>query len=102
MAAIPPNTNLDGFIASMKQGVEGVFNKGVKYGRYLEQQERPRLVRCRNCEFAAPDPIGREGVLFCYEWERFTQGDGYCHKSSRKDDGNERSDRSVCAADDAH
>lgn len=40
MAAIPPNTHIDGFIKSMQDGVYGVFNKGVKYGRYLEQQER--------------------------------------------------------------
>lgn len=49
MGAIPPNINLDGFITSMKQGVEGVFNRGVKYGRYLEQQERP-----------APDAVPRD------------------------------------------
>lgn len=40
MAAIPPNNNLEGLIGSLKQGIYGAYNKGVKYGRYLEQQER--------------------------------------------------------------
>jgi hypothetical protein len=40
MAATIPNTNYDGFLKSIKQGIDGVFQKGVKYGRYLEQQER--------------------------------------------------------------
>ena len=40
MGAIPPNTSLDGFITSMTEGIHGAFNNGVKYGRYLEQQER--------------------------------------------------------------
>lgn len=41
MGAIPPNTYLDGFKQSMCDGIDGAFKKGVKYGRYLEQQERP-------------------------------------------------------------
>lgn len=85
MAAIPPNTYIDGFIKSMQDGVYGVFNKGVKYGRYLEQQEHP-LIRCKKCEFANPDPVGREGILFCDEWERFTRSDGYCHNASKRMD----------------
>ena len=44
MAATVPNHDLDGFIKSMTEGVHGAFNKGVKYGRYLEQQERPNSV----------------------------------------------------------
>lgn len=83
MAAIPPNINLEGFKKSMCDGIDGVFNKGVKHGRYLEQQEHP-LIRCNKCEFASPDPVGREGVLFCNEWERFTQRNGYCHKASKR------------------
>ena len=88
MAAIPPNTYIDGFIKSMQDGVYGVFNKGVKYGRYLEQQEHP-LIRCNKCEFAIPDPRRREGILFCDEWERFTRNDGYCHNASKRIDSEE-------------
>lgn len=40
MAAIPPNTYLEGFKKSMCDGIDGAFKKGVKCGRYLEQQER--------------------------------------------------------------
>lgn len=40
MAAIPPNTNLEGFKKSMIDGIDGAFKKGVKYGRYLAQQEQ--------------------------------------------------------------
>lgn len=40
MAAIPPNTHLDGLVRSIEEGVHADFRKGVKYGRYLEQQER--------------------------------------------------------------
>lgn len=39
MAAIPPNNNLEGLIASLKDGIYGAYNKGVKYGRYLALQE---------------------------------------------------------------
>lgn len=39
MAAIPPNTYLEGFKRSMCDGIEGAFNKGVKQGRYLEREE---------------------------------------------------------------
>lgn len=38
MAAISPNTNLEGFKKSMIDGIDGAFKKGVKYGRYLAQQ----------------------------------------------------------------
>ena len=41
MAATVPNHDLDGFIKSMTEDVHGAFKRGVKYGRYLEQQERP-------------------------------------------------------------
>ena len=85
MAAIPPNTNLEGFKKSMCEGIDGAFRRGVSYGRYLLQQELS-LVRCKNFEYASPDPVGREGVLFCDEWERFTTKRGYCHKASKKMD----------------
>ena len=85
MAAIPPNTYLEGFKKSMCDGIDGAFNKGVKHGRYLEKQEN-QIVRCKRCEYGNPDPIGRDGVLFCEEWERFTQSNGYCHKASKKMD----------------
>lgn len=39
MAAIPPNNNLEGLISSIKDGIYGAYNKGVKYGRYLALQE---------------------------------------------------------------
>lgn len=39
MAAIPPNNNLEGLIGSLKDGIYGAYNKGVKYGRYLALQE---------------------------------------------------------------
>ena len=39
MAAIPPNNNLEGFVVSLKDSIYGAYNKGVKYGRYLAQQE---------------------------------------------------------------
>ena len=39
MAAIPPNNNLEGLISSLKDGIYGAYNKGVKYGRYLALQE---------------------------------------------------------------
>ena len=90
MAAIPPNTYLEGFKKSMCDGIDGAFNKGVKYGRYLEQQKHMLLIRCKKCEYGNPDPIGREGILFCEEWERFTQSDGYCHKASKKMDAEVR------------
>ena len=83
MAAVPPNTYLEGFKQSMCDGIEGAFKKGVKYGRYLERQERP-LIRCNKCEHICPDPLGREGVLFCELWDRFTRADGYCHEGSKR------------------
>lgn len=85
MAAIPPNTYLEGFKKSMCDGIDGAFNKGVKYGRYLERQEH-QIVRCKKCEFACPDPNKREGVLFCDEWCSFTRSDGFCHKGSKRID----------------
>ena len=47
--------------------------------------EPVNVIRCENCEFSEPDPIGREGVMFCNQGERFTRRDGYCHEGSRKD-----------------
>ncbi len=64
MSAIPPNSNLEGFIRSMKQGVEGAFKKGVKYGRYLEQQERPAPVCCKKCEYFFTRGTPRFDVLY--------------------------------------
>ena len=84
MAAIPHNINIEGFKKSMCDGIEGVFRKGVIHGRYLEREELA-IVRCKNCEYSSPDPVGREDVLFCDEWERFTTRRGYCHKGSKKD-----------------
>ena len=84
MAAIPPNTNIDGFIASMKQGVEGAFNRGVKYGRYLEQQERPRLVRCKKCAHFITDEA-HLGSMFCTQLCRPVSPDFYCAHGVRKD-----------------
>lgn len=43
MAAIPPNTYLEGFKKSMCDGIDGAFKKGVKHGRYLALQEYTRL-----------------------------------------------------------
>lgn len=83
MGAIPPNSNLEGFIKSTVDGIEGAFKKGVKYGRYLEREEHP-LIRCKKCEHTCPDPLGRDGVLFCEQWERFTRSDGYCHEGSKR------------------
>lgn len=83
MPAIPPNINLEGFKKSMCDGIDGAFRKGVIHGRYLLQEELS-LVRCKNCEFSSPDPVGREDVLFCAEWERFTTRHGYCHKGSKR------------------
>lgn len=40
MASIPPNTNYDGLLKSIRQGIDGVYQKGIKQGRYLEQQQR--------------------------------------------------------------
>ena len=88
MAAISPNIYIEGFKKSMCDGIDGAFKKGVKYGRYLERQEN-QVIRCKKCEFAQPDPIGREGILFCDEWERFTQSNGYCHKGSNRTDAEE-------------
>lgn len=51
--------------------------------------EPVNVIRCEDCEFSEPDPIGRERVMFRNQWERFTQWDGYCHNGSRKDDKNE-------------
>lgn len=40
MGATEPRKDLSGFISSMTEGIHGAFNRGVKYGRYLEQQEK--------------------------------------------------------------
>ena len=100
MPAIPPNNHLEGLIGSMKQGIYGAYNKGVKYGRYLEQQERLQakehqkpltiddikrvLVEvkkictdsdCSNCPFSSKDTT-ITGVVMCRlsddEHEMFT------------------------------
>lgn len=39
MSAIPPNTNIDGLIASATDMIRGAFRKGEKKGRYDQQQE---------------------------------------------------------------
>ena len=39
MAAISPNTYIEGFKKSMCDGIDGAFKKGVKHGRYLAMQE---------------------------------------------------------------
>ena len=41
--------------------------------------EPVNVIRCEDCEFSEPDPIGREEIVFCNHWERFTRCDGYCH-----------------------
>lgn len=40
MAATKPNTNLCGIISSANALINAAFDRGVKHGRYLEQQER--------------------------------------------------------------
>lgn len=40
MAAIPPNTNLEGLQKSANDMIYAAFARGVKHGRYLEKQER--------------------------------------------------------------
>ena len=40
MAAIPPKTNIDGLQKSANDLIYAAFARGVKHGRYLEQQER--------------------------------------------------------------
>lgn len=42
MPAIPPKTNIDGLQQCAADLIEGAFSRGVKYGRYLEQQEQKR------------------------------------------------------------
>lgn len=84
MAAIPPNTKLDGFIASMKQGVEGAFNRGVKYGRYLEQQECPRPIRCKRCMyFITHEEL--PGATFCLQLCRPVSPDFYCAYGEKRE-----------------
>ena len=40
MSAIPPKTSIEGLARSAEDLLQSAFNRGVKYGRYLEQQER--------------------------------------------------------------
>ena len=40
MAATQPNTNYDGILHSIRDSIDAVYRKGIKQGRYLEQQER--------------------------------------------------------------
>ena len=40
MPAIPPKTNLDGIVHSAAELIDAAFKRGVKHGRYLEQQEQ--------------------------------------------------------------
>ncbi len=83
MAAIPPNSNLEGFIKSMADGVEGAFKKGVKYGRYLEQQECPRPIRCKRCKyFIAHEELPRS--TFCVQLCRPISPDFYCAYGVKK------------------
>ena len=39
MAAIPPRTNIDGIKKAAMDGIDGAFERGKKYGRYLALQE---------------------------------------------------------------
>ena len=39
MAAIPPKTNIDGIKKAVMGGIDGAFERGKKYGRYLALQE---------------------------------------------------------------
>lgn len=39
MAAIPPRTNIDGIKKAVMDGIDGAFERGKKYGRYLALQE---------------------------------------------------------------
>lgn len=40
MPEVKPNVNYEGAIRQIEECVHSVFNKGVKYGRYLERQEQ--------------------------------------------------------------
>lgn len=55
MAAIPPKTNIDGLQASAKELIYSAFNRGVKYGRYLERQEQAAEKRRLALERAGED-----------------------------------------------
>lgn len=86
MSAIPPKTDLDGFIKSMAEGVEGAFKKGVKYGRYLEQQERlaARPVCCERCRAWGESPIPNyKETGWCNIMMNYTEPDFYCAFGSR-------------------
>lgn len=39
MGAIPPKTNIDGIKKAVMDGIDGAFERGKKYGRYLALQE---------------------------------------------------------------
>jgi len=40
MAELMPNVNYEGAIRQVEDCMRSVFNKGVKYGRYLERLEK--------------------------------------------------------------
>lgn len=83
MGAIPPNTYLDGFKQSMRDGIDGAFKKGVKYGRYLEQQERPRPIRCERCAYFITHKE-LSGSTFCARLYRPVSPDFYCAYGAKK------------------
>ena len=68
MAATPPNTNIEGFKKAMSDGLDGVFNKGVKHGRYLALQEYIHEKRAAWPKWISTKdrlPEGPGGILIC-------------------------------------
>lgn len=94
MPAIPPKTDLSGILHGVSDLIHAAFERGVKRGRYLEQQERPKIVRCKNCM--------KRGTLSCRmfyeeycvydEWDGEwighdrTVDEGFCHEGKEVHD----------------
>lgn len=111
MTAIPPNINFEGFKKSMCDGIDGVFKKGVKYGRYLERMEnqsiryrntscetegnRPdtehaesdtiQVVRCKDCRHCGRSPYGHPTIGWCIIAGHHRRPDYYCADGEKKE-----------------
>lgn len=94
MPAIPPKTDISGIVHAAADLIDAAFKRGVKHGRYLEQQEQPKIVRCKNCV-----KRGTRNCRMFYEelcsydeydmdWidHDMTVDDGFCHEGKRFDE----------------
>lgn len=86
-----PKTDIEGLKRSSQDLLEAAFKKGVKMGRYLEQQnaraaDAVRVVRCKDCVLWRPVDKHTGKCPFLIGKHQYTGDDHYCSCGERREE----------------